>query len=82
MRKVMGVVRKMEETEGLRETDGSTEAGAENRIRTKNRKDGVRHGIDKDKKDRVRGSRERNIVDPLEPDLGKLRQRFPNQDKD
>lgn len=56
---------------------GGTEVGSEDRVRTEKRKDGVRHGIDRNRENRVRGSRERNIVDLLAPDLGQLRQRFP-----
>jgi hypothetical protein len=58
------------------------EVGSEDRVRTETRKDGVRHGIDRNREDRVKGSRERNVVDVLAPDLGQLRQRFPGQDRD
>lgn len=66
---------------GHRQMEG-TEAGCEDRVRTeRKRKGGVRHGIDRNREDRIRGSRERNIEGLLAPDLGQLRQRFPSQDR-
>lgn len=46
------------------------EVGFEDRVRIETRKDGVRYGIDRNREDRVKGSRERNVVDVLVLDLG------------
>ena len=37
------------------------EVGSEDRVRTETRKDGVRHGIDRNREDRVKGSRESQL---------------------